>query len=1176
VRGGARRQCVRRVRALEGAFIVGTVSSASLKRLLSVLVVLVLVVALTPVGAFAIREGETSITPRDANGNGKPESWDVDWDGDGTTDEVWTDSNEDGVVDDVDVVNTGGDSTRSPRGKVGMRVSNWPLSGGGELTGIDWDGDGRYDECWWDFDGDGDVDDTDIYETESKILDNTKATRFRGVFVGVKNGLDYPEKDVDDLTGALDDYPASWNPADMNKLKGDAATPAAIQAAINAAKADSKPGDEFIFYFSGHGGGYDKDDGLSGGRIDTNGDETAIQIPESEFGRFDGSRLTTPPAGKVRYHPYDLDGDGTEDTRVVKDSAGNVHVWRPNPNPPPPWYVAGSDADGDGDVDGDDGGVDMNADGDTDDKVGIDDTLLVAGKAKVTDDQLTQWLSGFPESVTIVVILDSCYSGSFIPDLKNGLKDSTGKPLRPGHLEVVTAAPADDEAYEMPVSNGVLTQGILNALIKLPGLITGGHATSLADYASPDTDDRTTTRELFRWAGANAATYMNYDNDGDGLRNEDGPVHAFETTVEFEGEITTPAGTTVLGDLEHLDIDADGDGEKFEDPPTPPDSFFDVYYDPDFGGWPTPTFMQVFTGDNTLSATGMRPEFGMWSEEELVEWDETVPAPTYELAIREVPVTHEPQLLPGIAYSSPVFDVALNTVEQSHDLEEATDTVAPFDMRVSVEDLAAAFDRPVFAEIAPGTGVPPGVPHVYDEFAEEWVPLPVVEIDPQTGGATFLVEHLSMFAMIGPLPGRAADITAPDDPWQLDAVARDDDALLTWRNPTDPDHAATRVLRSREGYADSADDADGQTKAYEGLAPFATDANLSDGLYYYTAFARDHADNWSGSSSAWVKVGDSYSVPVEGLTRYQTAVEASKKAFPSPGLLPTDAEGYKSVVVATGLNWPDALGGSALAGAVGGPILLVGSTVPADVTAEIQRLGATRVLLLGGTGAVSQAAENQLGAIAGVVKVERIAGADRYGTAEKVAEKTVGILPSFDGTAIIATGRAFPDALAGSPLAASKGWPIYLSTATELRASTRSRITVDGVTDALVMGGTGAVPAGVESYLDSTLSGDVIRLAGTDRYGTAAAVGAYGVDTAGLHWDMVAIATGQNFPDALAGGVLQGLDGSVILLTRTASLPSATSEALSQNAHRISEVRFLGGTGAVSQSVRIAVMAAVQ
>ena len=147
----------------------------------------------TPGLAFGAREGETSITPKDTDGNGKSDTYEVDWDGDGDIDEVWEDDDEDGAIDDVEVVNDGGDDSRSPRGKEGVtRVKVVPLSGGGAYDrhrlGWRW----HYDEVWWDFDGDGTVDDTDIYETESKVLDNTKSTRFRGVFVGVKNGLDHP------------------------------------------------------------------------------------------------------------------------------------------------------------------------------------------------------------------------------------------------------------------------------------------------------------------------------------------------------------------------------------------------------------------------------------------------------------------------------------------------------------------------------------------------------------------------------------------------------------------------------------------------------------------------------------------------------------------------------------------------------------------------------------------------------------------------------------------------------------------------------------------------------------------------------------------------------------------------------------------------------------------------
>ncbi|MDO8879737.1 MAG: cell wall-binding repeat-containing protein, partial [Coriobacteriia bacterium] len=102
------------------------------------------------------------------------------------------------------------------------------------------------------------------------------------------------------------------------------------------------------------------------------------------------------------------------------------------------------------------------------------------------------------------------------------------------------------------------------------------------------------------------------------------------------------------------------------------------------------------------------------------------------------------------------------------------------------------------------------------------------------------------------------------------------------------------------------------------------------------------------------------------------------------------------------------------------------------------------------------------------------------------------------------------------------------------------------------------------------------RLQGADRYATALAVANYGVSSAGLSWNKVAIATGENFPDALAGGVLQGRAGSVMVLTPSASLYEGVRLALTANKAAIWEIRFLGGLSAVAQGVRDAAIAAVK
>ena len=310
--------------------------------------------------------------------------------------------------------------------------------------------------------------------------------------------------------------------------------------------------------------------------------------------------------------------------------------------------------------------------------------------------------------------------------------------------------------------------------------------------------------------------------------------------------------------------------------------------------------------------------------------------------------------------------------------------------------------------------------------------------------------------------------------------------------------------------------------------------------------------------------------PIQGANRIGTAIAAAEESFPT---------GAGAVVIATAYNWPDALGGAALAGALNAPILLTPTaSLPAEVLAEIEHLGATKAYILGGTPSVSAAVENTLKGALGAENVTRIWGANRYETARAIAAKTVDVLDgSYDGTCFIATGVKFPDALGASPLAAANGWPIYLvNPLAGLDTATRNAMAADGVDHPIVLGSTAAIPAGVETALNGIYgSSSVDRLYGANRYSTAVAVAVYGVNHAELGWDKVAISTGTNFPDALAGGVLQGRDSSVMLLTPGTALDGTVRSTLMANKAAINEVRYLGSTAAVSRAVRDAVEAAL-
>ena len=311
-------------------------------------------------------------------------------------------------------------------------------------------------------------------------------------------------------------------------------------------------------------------------------------------------------------------------------------------------------------------------------------------------------------------------------------------------------------------------------------------------------------------------------------------------------------------------------------------------------------------------------------------------------------------------------------------------------------------------------------------------------------------------------------------------------------------------------------------------------------------------------------------IPIAGEDRFETAVKASQAAFPT---------GADTVVIATGRNWPDALGGSALAGAVNGPILLVEpGALPAVVAGEIERLGATSAIIVGGPVAVSAGVETALVALlGGQDDVDRVWGDDRYQTADAVALRVIELSDGdFDGTAFVATGGNFPDALAAAPLAARQGWPIFLANPVT-GLSAQSKAAMADVTRALILGGELVVTPATEAYLVGVLgSSGVKRLGGVDRYETAVKVATFAVAEAGHMWDGVGITTGFVFPDALAGGVLQGKRGSVMLLTRPTSLDPYTRAALVANKGAIATVVYFGGPVAIDQVVRDAVADALK
>ncbi len=278
-----------------------------------------------------------------------------------------------------------------------------------------------------------------------------------------------------------------------------------------------------------------------------------------------------------------------------------------------------------------------------------------------------------------------------------------------------------------------------------------------------------------------------------------------------------------------------------------------------------------------------------------------------------------------------------------------------------------------------------------------------------------------------------------------------------------------------------------------------------------------------------------------------------------------------TVVLASSRAFPDALAGGALATDAGAPMLLTPpEELAAPVAEAIAALGASEVVVLGGTEALSAEVEQAAAELEGVDDVRRIDGPDRFATAAAIAdelEPTVGEVVLALGQHTTDEDRAWPDAVAsGALLATDDVRPLLLTRADELPEAT-----LEVLTDlepervrVLLLGGTAAVGDEVERALVA-LGFEVERLAGRDRWETSVKVLGAALQR-GAEGDGAVFATGQAFPDALAAGALAGRTGwPVVLVPRCGLGDDPPLEAfLDTRPLPLEQGLAVGGTAALS------------
>lgn len=275
--------------------------------------------------------------------------------------------------------------------------------------------------------------------------------------------------------------------------------------------------------------------------------------------------------------------------------------------------------------------------------------------------------------------------------------------------------------------------------------------------------------------------------------------------------------------------------------------------------------------------------------------------------------------------------------------------------------------------------------------------------------------------------------------------------------------------------------------------------------------------------------------------------------------------------VAYGWDFPDALAAAAAAGKLAAPILLVGDGIAGAQTAITYLTNnmpnLQRVIILGGVSRITQDIENHIKNVlqGRGATVDRIAGADRYETAARVARR---FFKDADQVFLAAGyGDKFPDALAAASLAGKLNGPVLLTEQGKVPQSVITYLSAlpNAITINLV-GGTSSVADSVKTQLRQALPDKKItfpdRLAGAGRYETAVTVAQEferQVDTPSV----VFLATGEDYPDALAGAPAAAVANAPVLLTAKAYLPTVVRDYV-RNRPAISSAIYLGGEATIS------------
>lgn len=289
---------------------------------------------------------------------------------------------------------------------------------------------------------------------------------------------------------------------------------------------------------------------------------------------------------------------------------------------------------------------------------------------------------------------------------------------------------------------------------------------------------------------------------------------------------------------------------------------------------------------------------------------------------------------------------------------------------------------------------------------------------------------------------------------------------------------------------------------------------------------------------------------ISGDNRISTAIEVSKKYY----------EKANTVIIARSDEYPDSLTASPLAKKLNAPILLTSKNeLEEPVKAELRRLNATNIIIVGGVNSISTKVEKSLRQYD--KDIERIAGHSRYETSAAIAERLLKL--SKKQTAIIASGENFADALTAGAYAAKQEYPILLVQKTTVDTQI-TKVLNKYINKTIIAGGVNSVSEKVKKDLPKNTE----RIAGRSRYDTAAQIAERLFKS-----EKAFVASGEVFADALVVSPVAGRLSSPILLINRQETPKTIIEYVKES---VTEITVIGGKKFVPSSIVTDLEAAIK